>query len=323
MDNLALSCTLCNRRKGSDITSVDPGTAKSFLSSIREPSDGRIISKWTVSASLVRRQRGERRSISSDSTCSSDLSSGPSGLAPGVSRPRGALLHGPEQNADLPVSVVESPSAVRIGHPERGHLVEYLAPNAVFNSLPRQRSSPHLGPDERLVTIDRVLHHASLGVARELVPFTSAMFFDCANMAISLLHGGVRTLTERRVSLRRNHHARPSSRTVCFDGFVDRFLCRMHCPPPTTIEVLESVLAKRVLALRRELVTPSVRTQQCCRSCAKRRCATCAMRAALAVCGRFQHESSSPCYRSSGGLLAAFGIRSFLRSSLERRHNVE
>ena len=54
MDNLALSCTLCNRRKGSDITSVDPGTAKSFLSSIREPSDGRIISKWTVSASLVR-----------------------------------------------------------------------------------------------------------------------------------------------------------------------------------------------------------------------------------------------------------------------------
>ena len=230
MDNLALSCTLCNRRKGSDITSVDnlalsdPGTAKSFLSSIREPSDGRIISKWTVSASLVRRQRGERRSISSDSTCSSDLSSGPSGLAPGVSRPRGALLHGPEQNADLPVSVVESPSAVRIGHPERGHLVEYLAPNSVFNSLPRQRSSPHLGPDERLVTIDRVLHHASLGVARELVAFTSAMFFDCANMAISLLHGGVRTLTERRVSLRRNHHARPSSRTVCFDGFVDRFL---------------------------------------------------------------------------------------------------
>ena len=55
--------------------------------------------------------------------------------------------------------------------------------------------------------------------------------------------------------------------------------------------------------MRRELVTPSVRTQQCCRSCAKRRCATCAMRAALAVCGRFQHESSSPCYRSSGGLV--------------------
>ena len=46
------------------------------------------------------------------------------------------------------------------GHPERSHLVEYLAPNSVFNSLPRQRSSPHLRPDERLVTIDRVLHHA-------------------------------------------------------------------------------------------------------------------------------------------------------------------
>ena len=75
----------------------------------------------------------------------------------------------------------------------------------------------------------------------------------------------------------------------------------MHCPPPPTLEVLESVLAKRGLGLRRELVTPSVRTQQCCRSRDQRRCATCAMRAALAVCERFQHESSSPCYRSSGG----------------------
>ena len=35
----------------------------------------------------------------------------------------------------------------------------------VPHSLPRQRSSPHLRPDDRLVTIDRVLHHASLGVA--------------------------------------------------------------------------------------------------------------------------------------------------------------
>ena len=76
-----------------------------------------------------------------------------------------ALLHGPEQIADLPVPVGESPGAVSIGHAERGHLVEYLAPNSVFNSLPRQRSSPHLVPHDRLVTIDRVLHHASLGAA--------------------------------------------------------------------------------------------------------------------------------------------------------------
>ena len=74
-------------------------------------------------------------------------------------------MHGPEQIADLPVPVAESLGAVRIGHPERGHLVEYLAPNSVFNSLPRQRSSPHLRPDDRFVTIDRVLHHASLGAA--------------------------------------------------------------------------------------------------------------------------------------------------------------
>ena len=48
-----------------------------------------------------------------------------------------ALLHGPEQIADLPVPVAESPGAVRIGHPERSHLVEYLAPNSVFNHPPR------------------------------------------------------------------------------------------------------------------------------------------------------------------------------------------
>ena len=74
-------------------------------------------------------------------------------------------MHSAEQMADLPVPVAESPGAVRIGHAERGHLVKYLAPNSVFNSLPRQRSSPHLGPDDRFVTIDRVLHHASLGAA--------------------------------------------------------------------------------------------------------------------------------------------------------------
>ena len=87
------------------------------------------------------------------------------GVGAGGSQRCEALLHGPEQIADLPVPVAESPGAVRIGHPERSHLVEYLAPNSVFNSLPRQRSSPHLRPDDRLVTIDRVLHHASLGVA--------------------------------------------------------------------------------------------------------------------------------------------------------------
>ena len=45
-----------------------------------------------------------------------------------------ALLHGPEQIADLPVPVVESPGAVRIGHPERGHLVEYLAVPSIYSS---------------------------------------------------------------------------------------------------------------------------------------------------------------------------------------------
>ena len=102
-------------------------------------------------------QSKARRQIVSDMT--------PEKMKKELERLQAALLHGPEQIADLPVPVAESPGAVRIGHPERSHLVEYLAPNSVFNSLPRQRSSPHLRPDDRLVTIDRVLHHASLGVA--------------------------------------------------------------------------------------------------------------------------------------------------------------
>ena len=100
----------------------------------------------------------------SAASCGATSSADTTSSSPG-SRYRAALLHGPEQIADLPVPVVESPGAVRIGHPKRGHLVEYLAPNSVFNSLPRQRSCPHLGPDDRFVTIDRVLHHASLGAA--------------------------------------------------------------------------------------------------------------------------------------------------------------
>ena len=82
----------------------------------------------------------------------------PHGQSASIFRLTPALLHGPAQIADLPVPVGESPGAVSIGHAERGHLVEYLTPNSVFNSLPRQRSSPHLGPHDRLVTIDRVLH---------------------------------------------------------------------------------------------------------------------------------------------------------------------
>ena len=100
-----------------------------------------------------------------EATFEGETSRAVAALPTALLRWRSRLCHGPEQIADLPVPVAESPGAVRIGHPERSHLVEYLAPNSVFNSLPRQRSSPHLRPDDRLVTIDRVLHHASLGVA--------------------------------------------------------------------------------------------------------------------------------------------------------------
>jgi len=52
-----------------------------------------------------------------------------------------------------------------IRHSYRGHLVENLATNPMFNSLPGQRSSPHLGADDRPVAIDRILDHASFGGA--------------------------------------------------------------------------------------------------------------------------------------------------------------
>ena len=45
-----------------------------------------------------------------------------------VSRLWWALLHGPEQIADLSVPVAESPGAVRIGHPERVILLSISHP---------------------------------------------------------------------------------------------------------------------------------------------------------------------------------------------------
>ena len=42
-NNLALSCTLCNKYKGSDIASVDPYTKKSFHSIIPVRIDGPSI----------------------------------------------------------------------------------------------------------------------------------------------------------------------------------------------------------------------------------------------------------------------------------------
>ena len=71
-------------------------------------------------------------------------------------------------------------------------------------------------------------------------------------------------LTERRVSLRRNQHARPSSKTVRFDGF-EPLPCRMHCPPPPTLEVriCVSKAGTRVASRARDAVSSE---QQCCRA---------------------------------------------------------
>jgi 5-methylcytosine-specific restriction endonuclease McrA len=49
--NLALSCVLCNQRKGSDLTSIDPKRVKSFLCSILGAIAGSTISVWSGHAS--------------------------------------------------------------------------------------------------------------------------------------------------------------------------------------------------------------------------------------------------------------------------------
>ena len=65
-------------------------------------------------------------------------------LPPGPTERRCCTARSKSLTSLMPVA--ESPGAVRIGHPESGHLVDYLAPNSVFNSLPRQRSSGVVAP---------------------------------------------------------------------------------------------------------------------------------------------------------------------------------
>lgn len=88
LDNLALQCTLCNRRKGSDITSVDPDTGD--IVSLFNPRTQRWSEHFEIDVfvSSVRRQRGERRLSFQGSTRSIDLWSGPNGLTPGITRRR-------------------------------------------------------------------------------------------------------------------------------------------------------------------------------------------------------------------------------------------
>ncbi len=91
----------------------------------------RILTERRVSLRRNQHARPSSRTVCFDGFVDRFLVAvGRSGRTPSV---RPALLHGPEQFADLPVPVAESPGAVRIGHPECGHLVEYLAPNSVFN----------------------------------------------------------------------------------------------------------------------------------------------------------------------------------------------
>jgi hypothetical protein len=50
-----------------------------------------------------------------------------------------------------------------------------------------QGATPHASTDDRLVSIDCVLAHAALAVARPLVPLTSTKSADGADVPIPLL----------------------------------------------------------------------------------------------------------------------------------------
>ncbi len=84
-----------------------------------------------------------------------------------ASRPRSgaALVHGSELRTDPPSPERKLLHAVAIRHPKQGHRVEDPARELHLDSLSVEGSTSHTSTDERLVSEDRILHHAALAVA--------------------------------------------------------------------------------------------------------------------------------------------------------------
>ena len=81
-----------------------------------------------------------------------------------ISEPDGALVHGSECR-QVSVAGSRSSNFAAVGHSKQRHSVENLAANLHFYPLPRQTSTPHVATEDRLVSVDGILHHAALAVA--------------------------------------------------------------------------------------------------------------------------------------------------------------
>jgi len=136
---------------------------------------------------------------------------------------RMALLHGSVLRLRPPVPKRESPHPVAVGHPETGHRVENPAHELDLHPLARKGATAHTPTDHRLVSIDRVLDHASLTEARSLVPLASTEFADVVDVPIPFLQCGRGPWTQLRVASGWDEHPYGSSFTLRLGRLVDTF----------------------------------------------------------------------------------------------------
>ena len=83
-----------------------------------------------------------------------------------------------------------------------------------------QGATPHAPADDRLVSIDHILDHAALAIARPLVPLASTTSADGADVPIPLLQSGRRPWTQLGVASRWDQHPHGSSLTLRVSSFV-------------------------------------------------------------------------------------------------------
>ena len=65
----------------------------------------------------------------------------------------------------FPVAESRSSNFAAVGHSKQRHSVENLAANLHLYPLPFYASTPHVSTEDRLVSVDGILHHAALAVA--------------------------------------------------------------------------------------------------------------------------------------------------------------
>ncbi len=106
------------------------------------------------------------------------------------------MLHGSELSTGFPFLKRASPHSIAVGHPETGQHVENPAGELHLHPLAYKGATPHASADDRLVSIDRVLDHAALAVARPLVPLASTESADRADVPVPFLQCSRRSWTQ-------------------------------------------------------------------------------------------------------------------------------